>query len=40
MELDLSNKQKGAIVEQIITAEAVRLGIEVYRPAFEAPARI
>ena len=32
---DLSTNQKGAIAEAKITAEAVRLGIEVYRPVAE-----
>ena len=31
----LTTNQKGAIAETAITAEAVRLGIEVYRPVAE-----
>jgi PD-(D/E)XK endonuclease len=32
---ELSTNQKGAIAEAAITAEAIRLGIDVYRPAVE-----
>jgi PD-(D/E)XK nuclease superfamily protein len=32
---ELSTNQKGAIAEAVITAEAIKLGIDVYRPVVE-----